>query len=206
MSFEAWTIFVSFWALFVTAPGPNALNCITVALHYGFNTALFCVLAILTQASLFLTLSAFGITALIAASPFAFDLFKWLGAGFLIYLGLRGWISAAQSVAAQKPDHRKIYIKAFMIATINPKSIAGYLAAFSQFVQPDIPIWAQMGTIFPTALCLTTCSYLCYCAIGAKLGHAAINAVFSTNLRRLMALFFVCYGVLLGSIQMGKGV
>ena len=41
MSFEAWIIFVSFWALFVTTPGPNALNCITVALHYGFNTALF---------------------------------------------------------------------------------------------------------------------------------------------------------------------
>jgi homoserine/homoserine lactone efflux protein len=85
-----------------------------------------------------------------------------------------------------------------MIATINPKSVAGYLAAFSQFVQPDVPIATQMGAIFPTALLITAASYVSYTAIGAVLGRAAFAAVFNVWLRRGMAVCFIIYGVLLG--------
>ena len=52
------------------------------------------VLAILTQALVFLLLSAFGITALLAASTAAFSVAKILGAVFLIFLGVRGWMNA----------------------------------------------------------------------------------------------------------------
>ena len=158
MSWEAWIIFASFWVLFVTTPGPNAVNCISVAMAYGFRRALICVAGILTQATLFLTLSAFGVTALIAASPLAFLVLKWIGAGFLIYLGIRGWRRAGQPVEAPEPDASQLYFRAFMVATINPKSVAGYLAAFSQFVQPDVPLLLQMWVIMPTALGLTTLS------------------------------------------------
>ena len=94
MSFQAWTVFAIFWVVFVTTPGPNAVNCITNGMTYGFRTSLWGVLGILTQASLFLTLSAFGITALIATSTTAFTVAKYIGAGFLIFLGVRGWINA----------------------------------------------------------------------------------------------------------------
>ena len=92
-----------------------------------------------------------------------------------------------------------MYRRAFMIATINPKSVAGYLAAFSQFVQPDVPIAAQMWVIVPTALTLTAASYTTYCALGAGLGRAALGAVFNVWLRRGLALCFIVYGILLGS-------
>ena len=197
MSFEAWIIFASFWTLFVTTPGPNAVNCISVAMASGFRVSLICVAAILTQASLFLALSAFGITALIAASPTAFVALKWMGAGFLIYLGIRGWRTAGQPLP--NVDPRQLYLRAFMVATINPKSVAGYLAAFSQFIQPDLPLSSQMWVIVPTALCLTTLSYVGYCALGAGLGRSALNAVFNASLRRIMAVLFVIYGLVLGT-------
>lgn len=206
MSWDAWIIFASFWALFVTTPGPNAVNCITVSMTYGFRTSLLCVLAILTQASLFLTLSAFGMTALIANSPEAFAVFKWLGAGFLIYIGIRGWINARHSITHAAPEASDIYIRAFLVATINPKSVAGYLAAFSQFVNPHVPIWQQMGVIFPTALGLTTLSYLGFCALGAGLGRSAMRAILHTGLRRILALCFIIYGILLGLSPAPKGV
>ncbi|MEL7259110.1 MAG: LysE family transporter, partial [Pseudomonadota bacterium] len=151
------------------------------------------------QASLFLVLSAAGVTALIAASPEAFQVAKLIGAGFLIYLGVRGWITARRAIMATEQDGRSIYWRAFAIATINPKSVAGYLAAFSQFVQPDIPIWGQMWVIFPTALTLTAISYMGYTALGAGLGRAALGAVFNVWLRRALASCFIVYGVLLGS-------
>lgn len=199
MSLEGWTVFALFWVVFVTTPGPNAVNCITNGMTLGFRRSLWGVAAILTQAALFLTLSAAGVTALIAASPQAFQVAKFIGAGFLIYLGIRGWIMARRHVVVAEPDGRSIYWRAFAIATINPKSVAGYLAAFSQFVQPDVPIWSQMWVIFPTALSLTALSYIGYTALGAGLGRAALGAVFNVWLRRGLAACFVIYGILLGA-------
>ncbi|MEM8731463.1 MAG: LysE family translocator [Pseudomonadota bacterium] len=199
MSFEGWTIFAIFWVIFVTSPGPNAVNCISNGMSLGFWRSLPGVAAILTQALLFLLLSAAGITALIAASPEAFRVAQVAGAMVLIGLGVRGWIMATRPVEMRAVDGRQVFWKAFAIATINPKSIAGYLAAFSQFVQPDVPIWQQMWLIVPTALTITAASYCTYTAIGAGIGRAALNAVFHVAVRRALAACFVLYGVALGS-------
>ncbi|MEP2919890.1 MAG: LysE family transporter [Sulfitobacter sp.] len=199
MSFHAWSIFALFWVVFVTTPGPNAVNCINNGMNLGMRRAMVGVLAILTQATLFLLLSALGITALIAASPMAFTAAKLIGAGFLIFLGLRGIWRAGTPVRVEERPARSVYLHALAIATINPKSVAGYLAAFSQFVQPDVPIWNQMLVIVPTALTLTALSYTGFTALGAGLGRAALGAVFNVWVRRVMGLCFIIYGVLLGS-------
>lgn len=199
MSFEAWTLFALFWMVFVTTPGPNAVNCIQNGMHLGFARAMVGVLAILTQATAFQILSALGITALISASPAGFYIVKLIGAGFLIYLGLRGWIMARRPIGVAERPARSVYLHALAVATINPKSVAGYLAAFSQFVQPDVPIWGQMAVILPTALTLTALSYTGFTALGAGLGRAALGAVFHVWVRRLLAACFVVYGVLLGA-------
>lgn len=199
MTFDAWIIFAVFWLVFVTTPGPNAVNCITNGMTIGIRRAMIGVLAILTQATLFLLLSAAGITALITASPSGFAIAKFVGAAFLIYLGVRGWIMAKTPVKVDARPAASIYLRAFAIATINPKSVAGYLAAFSQFVQPDAPIWDQMLVIMPTALTLTALSYTGFTAVGAGIGRAALGAVFNVWVRRVMAVCFVAYGVLLGA-------
>ncbi|WP_298841467.1 LysE family transporter [uncultured Roseobacter sp.] len=199
MSFEAWTIFALFWIVFVTTPGPNAVNCINNGMTLGFRKSLVGVLAILTQAGLFLTLSAFGITALIAASPTGFFVAKLLGAAFLIWMGVRGWMHATKPVRLAPQPARSVYMRALAVATINPKSVAGYLAAFSQFVQPDVPVMQQMIVIVPTALTLTALSYTGFTALGAGLGRAALGAVFNVWVRRALATCFVIYGVLLGA-------
>ncbi|MDG1288926.1 MAG: LysE family translocator [Lentibacter sp.] len=199
MSFEAWTIFAVFWLVFVTTPGPNAVNCIQSGMSLGFVRALPAVAAILCQASLFLTLSGFGITALLAASPTAFLVLKYAGAGFLVYLGLRAILTAHLPIKAGKHAGRSLFTRAFLIATINPKSVAGYFAAFSQFVDPHTPIAAQMWLIVPTALSLTTLSYCTYTALGAGLGKLALGAVFNVWFRRAMGLCFIAYGLALGA-------
>ncbi|EPX77828.1 LysE family translocator [Litoreibacter arenae] len=199
MSWEGWIIFAVFWVVFVTTPGPNAVNCIQNGMTHGFRRALWGVLGILTQATLFLLLSAAGVTALLAQAPEAFFWGKLIGAAFLVFLGVRGWLNAAKPVTPRHVSAHSIYGRAFLIATINIKSVAGYFAAFTQFVQPDIPVWLQMWIIMPTALVITTLSYTGFTAIGAGLGRAAIGAVLNVWVRRVMALCFIIYGVLLGS-------
>ncbi|MEM7472829.1 MAG: LysE family transporter [Pseudomonadota bacterium] len=199
MSFEGWIIFTLFWVVFVATPGPNAVNCVTNGMTHGFKRALWGVLGILTQAVLFLILSAAGITAVLASVPEAFLYAKLISAAFLIYLGIRGWLNAGKPVAPGYVSAQSIYGRAFLIATINVKSIAGYFAAFSQFVQPDVPVWSQMWVIMPTALAITAASYLTYTAIGAGLGRSAMSAILNIWVRRVMASCFIIYGVLLGS-------
>lgn len=209
MSFEGWLIFAGFWVLFVTTPGPNAVNCIQNGMSLPFGRAMWGVLGILTQAATFLLLSAAGVAALIVAAP---DLFFWariVGAGVLVWLGLRGWINARRIVAAQAggndtPAHR-VYARALAIATINAKSLAGYLAAFTQFVQPDVPVWHQMWVIVPTALSLTTLSYTGYTLLGAGLGRLALGAIMHIWVRRGMAACFVLYGIALGGTTLSAG-
>jgi homoserine/homoserine lactone efflux protein len=200
MSFQAWTVFALFWVVFVTTPGTNAVNCINNGMNLGFQRAMVGVLGILTQASLFLILSALGVTALLTASDSAFFVAKLIGAGFLIYLGVRGLRMAGKPVAVDTRPAYSIYLWAFAIATINPKSMAGYLAAFSQFVQPGVPIWDQMIVISSTALTLTAFSYIGFMAFGAGLRRLALGAFLNVWFRRGMALCFILYGILLGGL------
>ena len=202
---EGWLIFAGFWVLFVTSPGPNAVNCIQNGMTYGFGRALWGVAGILTQALLCLVGSAAGITALIAASPTGFLIAKIVGAGLLIWLGVRNWLRAARPVNVDPAPPGHVYGRAFMIATINPKSVAGYLAAFSQFVQPGVPIWSQMALIVPTALVITTASYSGYTALGTWLGRAALSAVANTTIRRVLASCFILYGLALGATALPIG-
>ena len=199
MSLSAWSVFALFWVLFVVTPGPNAVNCIGNGLTHGFRRSLWGVAAILTQATLFLLLSAAGIAALIVASPTAFFWARMIGAAFLIWLGIRGLVSAKRPVSSRPAPARSIYGRALLIATVNAKSVAGYLAAFSQFVEPGVPIWNQMIVITPTALTITALSYTGYTALGAALGRAAMGAVLNVWFRRVMGACFVVYGALLGA-------
>jgi threonine/homoserine/homoserine lactone efflux protein len=168
-------------------------------MNIGFVRSLPAVAAILTQASLFLALSALGVTVLLTASEAMFLVAKYIGAAFLIYLGVRGWVTATNPVQIQDRPAGSVYKRALAIAVINPKSVAGYLAAFSQFVQPDVPIGQQMWVIVPTALTLTACSYMTFTALGAGIGRAALGAVFNVWFRRGMAACFIVYGALLGA-------
>jgi len=205
MNFEAWTIFATFWVVFVITPGPNAVNCISNGMSLGFVRSLPGVAAVLTQATAFMLLSAAGVTTLIAASPAAFGVAKLAGAAVLIWLGIRGWMRAGLPVTVTPKSGQRIYGEALAIATINPKSVAGYLAAFSQFVQPDVPIWSQMWVILPTSLTITCVVYLIYTALGAGLDRAAVGAIFHTTVRRGMAMCFILYGVLLGAVLVPQG-
>jgi homoserine/homoserine lactone efflux protein len=201
MTFEGWAIFAVFWVVFVTSPGPNAANCIQNGMVFGFGRALWGVAAILTQAALFLALSALGVTALIAASSTAFFVAKLAGAGLLIWLGVRNWMRATHPIeAGQASTH--IFGRAFAIAAINPKSVAGYLAAFSQFVMPNVPIGVQMWVIVPTALTLTAASYVTYTALGVWLGRRALSVMANTLIRRALAACFILYGLALGAVNM----
>ncbi len=198
MSAQAWTVFALFWMVFVTTPGPNAANCIAMGMAHGLPRALWAVAGILTQAALFLTLSALGVAAALAAAPGLFAVLKLIGAAVLAVLGLRTVLRASRPLPAGTGGGGSIYSRAVLIATVNAKSLAGYLAAFTQFVQPGVPIGPQMWAIVPTALSLTALSYTTYTGLGAWLGRRAQGVLLDAWVRRGLGVCFLVYGALLG--------
>ena len=196
MPLEDWIIFPGFWTLFVAMPGPNALNCIASASEFGFRKSLVCVAAILSQATLFLALTILGLSSIIVNTPETLMILKIIGVIFLIYIGIRGLIDAGK-YTQPKFSFRSLFLKSFLIATINPKSLAGYLAAFTIVINPDVAIRTQMWAIVPTALTITCLNYISLCAFGAFLKGKAATVTLNIQLRRMLSLCFILYGVVL---------
>jgi threonine/homoserine/homoserine lactone efflux protein len=177
-------------------PGPNALNCIASASEFGFRKSLVCVAAILGQAILFLALTILGLSSIIINTPKTLMILKIIGVIFLIYIGIRGLIDAGK-YTQPKFSFRSLFVKSFAIATINPKSLAGYLAAFTIVINPDVAIRTQMWAIVPTALTITCLNYTSFCAFGAFLKDKAVTVTLNIQLRRILSLCFILYGVVL---------
>ena len=196
MTLDAWLTFASFWAIFVVSPGPNAVNCVSNGMTFGLPRALWGVAAILCQALLFLTLAAAGVTAALAAMPEAVLTLKALGGAMLIWLGLRGIRNAALPIPEHQPSSA-IFGRALAIATFNVKSLMGYLAAFTQFIDPKVGLWSQMGAIYPTALTLTALAYLGWTGLGVWLGRQAMGAAHNIWFRRFTGACFVAFGAFL---------
>ena len=196
MTIEDWIIFTGFWALFVTMPGPNALNCIASASEFGFKKSLVCVAAILSQAALFLTITILGLSSIIVNTPKTLMILKIIGIAFLIYIGVKGLVDAGK-YTQPKFSFRSLFVKSFLIATINPKSLAGYLAAFTIVINPDVAIRTQMWAIVPTALTITCLNYTSLCAFGSLLKNKAATLTLNIRLRRMLSLCFILYGLVL---------
>ena len=154
--------------------------------------------AILCQAALFLALSAAGMAALLASARGAFAAMRIAGAAVLVGLGVLAWRRAGRPPAVPRGGGA-VFARAFVIATANAKSVAGYLAAFTQFVQPGVPLGRQMPAIAPTALTITGLGHCGWTALGAALGRRAMGAAGSIALRRGLAACLILHGALLGA-------
>ena len=87
---------------------------------------------------------------MLAASEAAFTAMKWLGAAYLVYLGIRLWRAPsafpAESAPQEKPRNTgplALYRTGFLVAVSNPKALIFFAAFLPQFMQPGMPIWQQ---------------------------------------------------------------
>jgi threonine/homoserine/homoserine lactone efflux protein len=127
-------------------PGPAVLLVISQGLKAGFKPSLRGTLGILTGNAIYFALSAFGLGALLLASAALFQVIKYLGAAYLVYLGLRMLISRSPSLENELrgvPQRRSIrlFMQGLVTQLSNPKAIVFFTALLPQFVTPggDLP-------------------------------------------------------------------
>lgn len=150
MAFETWLLFLVASVGLSLTPGPNGLLSLTHGVIYGSRRTLFTVSGGVLGFALLMALSMAGLGALIATSEQVFTAVKWLGALYLVYLGVKIWRSppvpvhtANQNEADSAIASRYLFSKGFMVATSNPKVIIFFTAFLPQFINPLMPQWSQ---------------------------------------------------------------
>ncbi len=130
------------------APGPDVAFILGQTVAKGRKVGFQAMFGIWAGASMHVVLAAVGLSAVLAASAVAFSVVKWVGAAYLIYLGvmaIRG-AGAAFQPGAVAPSPRGVFRQGMLVAALNPKVAIFFLAFLPQFVEPGAgPVWAQLA-------------------------------------------------------------
>lgn len=149
-------LFITANILLALAPGPDNIYVLTQGITRGKKAAFITTLGFASGVIIHTSAAAFGITLIFQTSELAFDILKYIGAMYLIYLAYQAFIHRNEplnlSASIDKDEFRRIYIKAFLMNILNPKVAIFFLAFLPQFVNPSLgSITFQMivlGVIF----------------------------------------------------------
>jgi len=197
MSLDAWLIFVGIWTLAGIPLGPNALNCISVSVTAGFSRSLWTIVGISLAALCHMAATVFGIAAILLANAELFQFMKYLGAAYLVWMGISLWrkkITHVEGVKFVPSSAGKIVRQSFLISMTNPKAVIAYLAVFSQFVDQSLPLAGQMLVLVPTATVVTALIYLAYCTMGITLTRFLSTIRRQTLFNRFVGSFYIAAG------------
>jgi len=159
MSFSTWlAFFAASWAISFS-PGPGAVSAMASGLRYGFRRGYWTTVGLLMGILLQFCIVAIGLGAVLATSEVAFNLLKWVGAAYLVYLG---WLqfrtdAAPVAVEAEPPADfriRDLVLRGCLVNLINPKGTVFLMAVVPQFLNPAAPLPMQYVIIAAT-LCFT---------------------------------------------------
>ena len=167
-----WLTFVAASVALLLLPGPTVLLVLSYALSKGRSVAVACALGVATGDFIAMSLSLLGLGALVAASATLFVALKWVGAAYLVWLGvklLRSAPSAGLHVTGREVTARGVFGHAAMVTALNPKSIAFFIAFVPQFVAPSDPLLPQFAVLIATFVGLAGLNALAYALLADRL-------------------------------------
>lgn len=123
------------------SPGPGMMFAVARAMEQGRMAGAVSVLGLSAGSLMWCFAAAFGIAAIIASSPFAFNVLRYMGAGYLVYLALRTLIKNTPpptgiEFSAKRDPLRRLFFQAIATNLMNPKSVLFYLSFVPQFTDP----------------------------------------------------------------------
>jgi threonine/homoserine/homoserine lactone efflux protein len=150
-------LFVGAALLLLVVPGPSVLYIVTQSVSHGRRAGIVSVAGITTGTLVHIAAATVGLSALLASSAVAFDVVKYLGAAYLIAVGLRrlaGWERSPDQQSRSPRDLKRLYRQGIVVNTLNPKTALFFLAFLPQFVDPERGRpWVQilvLGLLFAT--------------------------------------------------------
>jgi len=186
--------------ILLLTPGPAVLYIIARSLDQGRLAGFVSVLSIETGNSVHVLAATLGLSAILLSSALAFSIVKYLGAAYLIYLGIRRLLARTQDheiTSFQRQSLRRIYSQGVLVAALNPKTALFFLAFLPQFVDPP------MGSV--TLQLLTLGGLFVMMAIVTDSMYALLASTAGGWLKRNRS-FLRADRYIVGSVYIGLGV
>ncbi|MAC79893.1 MAG: lysine transporter LysE [Rhodobacteraceae bacterium] len=172
MAVDLWLAFVAASTALLLIPGPTVLLVLSYALSKGRSVAVASALGVATGDFIAMTASLLGLGALVLASATLFTALKWVGAAYLVWMGvklLRSAPSEGLTVPRREVTARGVYGHAAMVTALNPKSIAFFIAFAPQFLRPESPLVPQFAVLIATFVGLAGLNALAYALLADRL-------------------------------------
>jgi len=201
-------LFILSGVLLNITPGADSLFIATRSLSHGVRAGIAAALGIGTGCLVHVLAAALGLSAILAASSFAFTIVKLIGAAYLVYVGLSLLLSKPSlpgtKAAIPETSLRTTFAQGFLTNVLNPKVALFFLAFVPQFITPSAPgkvlAFLFLGGIF-TFNGTLWCLFLAW--FSSRLGTLNIGARAVTWLRRSVGGVFVILGVRLALARQG---
>ncbi len=189
MSLEHWLAFVAASAVLLAIPGPTILLVISYALSHGRKVASATVAGVALGDFTAMTASMLGLGALLATSAMLFTVLKWVGAAYLIYIGIKLWrapvsgqVSVVDDTDAPIVRPFRVFLHTYAVTALNPKSIVFFVAFLPQFLDLSRPLFFQMTVFEVTFLFLATINAALY----GLLASMARNTIRKPKVQRIV--------------------
>jgi threonine/homoserine/homoserine lactone efflux protein len=141
VTLHSYLLFVFASLVLVLVPGPDMVYMLARCIAQGRRAGVLAALGVNLGGYVHLTTAVLGLSTILATSSFAFNVVKWLGAGYLIHLGVgalrRNQGPLVISLGPTDRDGRTIFWQAFLSGALNPKVAMFFLALLPQFVDPN---------------------------------------------------------------------
>lgn len=206
MSAQSWLLFLPAAFLMSMAPGPNNLLGLSNGLRFGVLRAMIAVSGRLVAFAAMILLTAIGLGAVLATSELVFQIVKWGGVAYLLFLGIQIWRAPPMDLSAptgggQGTGLFALARREFWIAAGNPKAILIFTAVFPQFVDAKeayIPQFLMLGLGF---LATEIVAALAYVAAGRGVGLLNLGVRGRIWLNRITGGTFIGAAALLAAAR-----
>jgi threonine/homoserine/homoserine lactone efflux protein len=171
-STHAFAVFIPAALVLLAIPGPAVLYIVATSVDGGRRNGLVSVAGIHLGSLVHIAAAVAGLSALIVSSAIAFSAVKYVGAAYLVYVGIRKLLGKDEPVATERPPKsaRRVFGQGVVVNVLNPKTALFFLAFMPQFVDPDQPVWTQTIVLGLCWVALGVLSDGAYALAGGTIG------------------------------------
>ncbi len=204
MAFDIWRAFAAASFVLIAIPGPTVLLVVSYALSQGRQVAIATALGVALGDTIAVSASLMGVGALLLTSAWVFSAIKWIGAAYLVYLGvtmLRAAPEQIEAASVTRSTPRRVFFHAALVTALNPKGILFFLAFVPQFIRPEQAIIPQFATMLITFVTLGALNALAYALLAAKLRDHAQNPILRMWMNRAGGAVLIGMGAMTSTFQ-----
>jgi threonine/homoserine/homoserine lactone efflux protein len=206
MTWQVWTTFAVLETVLCFTPGPAVLLVLSQALSRGTARTVWSILGILSANTVYFILSATGVGAILMASYDLFFAIKWIGASYLVWLGLTE-IFGHHSLLSPRPDADprgdalRMFRKGFILQMSNPKALVFFTALVPQFLNPHTALLPQVLILAATSAAIEFLVQLLYALLAGRFSHLAVRPGFAKITNRVAGSLLIAAGVGMAAIR-----